>query len=176
MTRRFTIDLGPGGDQPDGDNIEFVITGTTLAGEAWSEVFTTLPAMPAGLLVDIAEAEMMPIPKFASFMAGLLLPPDAERFDALIRDKDRLIRDVDLAVIVDRVLGAMTGRPSSPSVVSPGGVSNTGITSTGGLPSPGNGHQISTPDDSSTWLLPLSSTEPATPTSGLSGPSSNPTV
>lgn len=165
---RFVIDLGPRGDLPRDENIEFDIAGVTRDGEPWVESFEALPAMPAGLLADIADGLLLPIPKMAAFMINLLEPDSATRFEALIRDKDRLIRDVDLAAITNRLLEEMTGRPPAPSVDLPGGAGNTGTTSTGGSPSPVNGHATSTPDDSSTWLMPSSSTAPETRNSGRS--------
>lgn len=111
--------------------IDFVLTGRTVAGDRWEELFTALPAMPIGALVDLGDG-MMPATDCARFVAGLLMPESAERFELLIRDKARIITDQALAALTTKLFSAMTGRPTKPPADSLGGSSATGTTSTGG--------------------------------------------
>lgn len=124
------------------DSVDFSVSGKTREGLPWSETFTALPAMPVGCLVDLGNGTM-PATDCAVFVAGLLMPESTERFEALIRDKDRIITDYALADIMQRLFSAMVGRPTAPPVDSQGGSSATGTTSMGGSSSP-----ASTPEPS----------------------------
>lgn len=133
-----------------GDPITFDVSGLTLHGDKWTETFTSLPALPIGLLADLGDG-VFPAKIAAEFIHGLLEPgyeeTDAEgktfwvagsdeRFARLIRDKNRLVVDADLAAILQQLFAALTGRPTQPSSGSPTGSDGVGTTSMGASPSP----------------------------------------
>lgn len=129
MPRHFSIDLGPSGQNLD-DVLTFDLRGV-VDGEEWTETFEALPAMPVGVLADLG-GWTFPASKSVEFVAGLLTPESEERFRELVHDKKRIVRDVDLADLVRRLLVEYSGRPTMPPSGSSNGATTTGTTSTGG--------------------------------------------
>jgi hypothetical protein len=117
-------------DIPD-EGFDFLVSGKTRKGKRWEETFTALPAMPIGALVDLGNG-VMPASDCALFVATLLTPESAKRFEVLIRDKDRILTELALADITSRLFSAMAGRPTVPPVDLQGGSNATGTTSMDG--------------------------------------------
>ncbi len=126
----FEIDIDPPG-QP----VSFTVKGHTVDGGEWSEAFTALPAIPAGAMVDLGNG-LMPTVDAARFIGSILVEADVERWEALIRDKERIVSEVALAKILTHVFAGVSGRPIVPLESSSSGPGDTGASSTGGSSSP----------------------------------------
>lgn len=127
--RHFKIDLGPSGLIQD-DPISFSVTGS-IDGEAWEQTFECLPALPVGTLAALG-GWTFPASQGVEFVAGCLTQESEDRWRLLVRDKQRVVTDVDLANIVRNLLVQYTGRPQTPSTESPNGAATIGTTSTDG--------------------------------------------
>jgi hypothetical protein len=131
MEPRFTVNAGA-----PPDPVPFEIVGTDRHGESWTEPFTARATLTLAETLALGDDEIVNTAWQVAFIRSVLLPEDADRFDALIADTDRLIEAPTIWQIVARLAEEMTGRPTSPPVASPNGATPTGDTSTGGSPSP----------------------------------------
>lgn len=136
---------------PEGEVVE--------SEEEWEETFRCLPVAPGGALDDIAAAVSiddhgrMTFNKVSvlRFIRAVLVEADEPRFDAMVRDKRRMVElDVLGEIMIDLSEG-YTNRPTGPQRTSPGSSAGT---ATG-----------STPNSSSPAATPDSSTAPTSPPS-----------
>lgn len=127
--------------------------------EEWSETFRCLPVAPGGALDDIAAAVSiddqgrMTFNKVSvlRFIRAVLVEADEQRFDAVVRDKRRMVELEVLGEIMIDLSEGYTNRPTGPQRTSPGSSADT---TTG-----------SVPNSSSSDEIPVSSTAPTSPPS-----------
>lgn len=87
---------------------------------AWSETFHVLPDPPAGALdsfvkgmrVDGQGRQVYDRVSMCGFIRDCLVPADEARWDALMGDKNRLLRIEVVAEVAGWIAGTVTNRPS----------------------------------------------------------------
>lgn len=103
-------------------------------------VYTAAPAMPAGLLRKFTQAakesEEVQLDRFMEILDAVMLPESAERFAARMNDPADPITIDDLRNVLEWLMEEYTGRPTVPPSTSASPQSESGTTSTDGLPPP----------------------------------------
>ena len=99
------------------------------------EAFRTIPAVPAGLMLDLSGAGAAAATN--GFLAAVLDPESCTRFEARLRDKDRPIDGPTLKAVIDWLSEELADRPFELPSGSPGGPVPTGTSSTDGASSAG---------------------------------------
>lgn len=117
-----SFDLTPTeSDAEPKEPITFDLSGLgQITKEPWKESFTCVPVAPAGVLDDLASSmgsdqrgnRVWNVPSLLGFMRGILVDEDVDRFEALMRDKDRAVDLKDLGEIMLWVSEELVDRPS----------------------------------------------------------------
>lgn len=143
--RKFIDEPTQEGDEPE--PIAFTLGGVgSIDGQKWEESFSAVPVAPGGVLDDLTSSvsldertgnTVVHHMRVLQFFRGVLIDDDVERFEALVRDKNRVVPLEKLADILAWLTEELTGRPTQPSSTSGRGRRNAGTTSTGGSRSKG---------------------------------------
>lgn len=107
--------------------VRFTLEGATVGedgsrGEPWEESFTCVPIPPAGMLDDLSAmahvgadgTQIFNAPSLLSFMRGVLIDQDVERFEDLVRSKAKVVELEALGSVVIWLAEEFTGRPTPP--------------------------------------------------------------
>lgn len=132
----------------------FKLTGALLAPEPsleeggdpverWEETFSVLGEIPQGALSDLGAAVTITDGELIyssaaviRYLRAALVPMDLVRFDALLRDKNRLCPLEQLGNVMFWCTGIQMGRPTGPQPTSTDGLRETGHGSEDGSHSP----------------------------------------
>lgn len=129
MARKsFEVDGDPALTQPE----EFDIVGSTSSGERFVETFSTVLELPLGVVDDVAMSVEISDGKvrysrtavLALIRAGIT-EKDRERWDALLRDPDRIVKLDSLVPVMRWLIELTSGRPTGPPSNSDGGSQGT---------------------------------------------------
>lgn len=104
--KRYSLDIEPRSDEPIG----------FFLGD---EEFTCLDDAPA--VAKYALLTSGPIVGTLTFIRGVLIAEDEDRFDELLGRKDVIVTDVVLAAVLGDLQEVYTGRPTRRPSSSPGG-------------------------------------------------------
>lgn len=142
MARRTFGTQTPTGEAPP-ELHEFTLQGVgQLSNEPWSETFRCLTKAPASALDDLARSigmnergeQVWNQVSLLRFFFTVLHPDDEERFDKLVRDKDRTVDIGQLGDVMLWLSSEYGDRPTQPPSSSAGG--GTSVTATAaGVPS-----------------------------------------
>lgn len=117
----FTPPVDADGDEPK-EPITFELAGLgQITKEPWKESFTAVPVAPPGVLDDLTSSmgadkrgnRVWHAPSLLGFMRGILIDEDIDRFEDLMRDKDRAIKIEALGEIMLWVAQELVDRPTS---------------------------------------------------------------
>lgn len=119
MTRR-TFDLTA--PDPPAEPVEFEIKGLTSTGEPFVEVFTTVVHLPPAVIDDVSSTVVINDDGVAyyqrhetlKFLRTAICAADRDRWDALVRDPDRLVDLTALVSIMHWIAGTLLDRPTGP--------------------------------------------------------------
>jgi hypothetical protein len=136
--RTFDLDDPADGHQP----VEFAVRGKRKStGEPFTEQFTTIADLPPAVLDDVSRSVVIGDDGTAyyqrhetlQFVRAAIRAQDHARWDALVRDPDRLVNLDRLVEIMLWLVGTLLNRPTGPLSNSPVGSAGTGNGS--GVPS-----------------------------------------
>jgi hypothetical protein len=118
--RTFTSDTSA---EEGRERVEFEFAGVgVITKKPWTESFTCVPAAPAGVLDDLAASVTLDSSgrmtwnqvSLLRFMRGVIRDEDVERLDALVHDKDRVVKIELLGETMLWVAEELAGRPMTP--------------------------------------------------------------
>lgn len=94
------------------------------------ETFHIIAEMPVKMLAEIGTDSRQGLEWGLHFMRNVIVRDDRDRFEALLDDPDRPVAAPVFTSLCTWVLEQLTGNPTEPSSLSPGGSGTTGETST----------------------------------------------